>query len=151
MRTRQATVADLDVIVRHRRAMFTDMGVGDEAARDAMTAAARPFIEGALEDGSYLGWLVEDEGRVVAGGGVTIVPYQPTPSDPEPRRAWVLNMYTEPEYRRRGLAKELMLLMIAWCRSHGFNAVFLHASDEGRPLYEKLGFTATNEMRLVLE
>jgi GNAT superfamily N-acetyltransferase len=59
-------------------------------------------------------------------------------------------MYTEPEYRRRGLARKLMEIMIAWCKQEAFGSVLLHASDEGRPLYEALGFVATNEMRLKL-
>lgn len=150
-RIRQATVADVDIIVHHRRSMFADMGYGDEAARDAMATAARPFTEAALRDGSYRGWLVEDEDRVVAGGGLTIAGFQPTPLDPKPRRAWVLNMYTEQAYRRRGLAGELLQSMIGWCREQGFRSVSLHASDAGRPLYELLGFGPTNEMRLVLE
>ncbi len=88
-RIRQATVADVDIIVRHRCSMFADMGYGDEAARSAMATAARPFIEAALKDGSYRGWLVEDGDRVVAGAGLAIVGFQPTPLDPSPRRAWV--------------------------------------------------------------
>lgn len=150
-RIRQATVADVDIIVRHRCSMFADMGYGDEAGRSAMATAARPFIEAALKDGSYRGWLVEDGDRVVAGAGLAIVGFQPTPLDPSPRRAWVLNMYTEPAYRRRGLARELLQSMIVWCREQGFSSVFLHPSDAGRPLYELLGFKPTNEMRLVLE
>src|SRR5579872_3550615 len=96
IRIRQATAADVDVIVLHRRNMFADMGYGDEAQRETMAIAARPFIEAALKDGSYRGWFVEDQDRVVAGGGVAIVGFQPTPLDPNPRRAWILNMYTEP-------------------------------------------------------
>ena len=49
-------------------------------------------------------------------------------------------MYTEPEHRRRGLARRLMAEMIAWCRAAGLGSVSLHASDAGRPLYEALGF-----------
>jgi GNAT superfamily N-acetyltransferase len=62
----------------------------------------------------------------------------------------ILNMYVEREHRRRGIARALMEKMIAWCRENGFVSVGLHASDEGRPLYEQLGFEATNEMRLKL-
>jgi GNAT superfamily N-acetyltransferase len=151
LRIRQATPADVDVIVIHRHRMFADMGYGDEAQREAMTIAARPFIESALADGSYRGWLVEDQGRVVAGGGVAIVGFQPTPFDPNPRKAWILNMYTEPAYRRRGLATELLRRMISWCHEQGFKSVALHASNAGRPIYEQLGFKPTNEMRLPLE
>jgi GNAT superfamily N-acetyltransferase len=147
---RQATVADVDVIIHHRRSMFADMGVGDEAARDVMAGAARPFVAAALRDGSYRGWLVEVDGRVVAGGGIIIVGFQPTPVDPAPSRVWVLNMYTEPAFRRQGLARLVIETILAWCREHGIVRVYLHASEEGRPLYESLGFEATNEMKLML-
>jgi GNAT superfamily N-acetyltransferase len=59
-------------------------------------------------------------------------------------------MYTEPGARRRGVAKRLLEAMIEWCRTKGFSAVSLHASDAGRPLYEMVGFQQTNEMTLKL-
>ena len=130
--------------------MFGDMGDGSEAELDAMVSNARPFIESSLRDGSYRAWLIEVGGRVVAGGGVAIVAYQPTPFDEVARRAFVLNMYTEPAYRRQGLAKQVLEAIIAWCREQRFKAVLLHASDAGRPLYRNVGFEPTNEMRLFL-
>jgi GNAT superfamily N-acetyltransferase len=130
--------------------MFADMGDGSAAARDAMVSSARPLIEESLRNGSYRGWLAEVDGRVVAGGGVAIVAYQPTPFDALPRRAWILNMYTEPAFRHQGLARQLLESIVAWCREAGLQSVSLHASDAGRPLYEQFGFTPTNEMRLVL-
>lgn len=151
LKIRPATPADAEVIVHHRRRMFEDMGYRDEAAEDAMVAAARPVIEAGLHDGSYQGWLVEADGQVVAGGGVTILPFQSNPHDPGSRRAWIQNMYTEPGYRRRGLARQILTVIVAWCEAEGFRAVHLHASDEGRPLYEAAGFRPTSEMRLVLE
>ncbi|MBN2372051.1 MAG: GNAT family N-acetyltransferase [Vicinamibacteria bacterium] len=150
-RIRQATVADVDIIVQQRRGMFAEMGYGDEESRDAMAIAARPFVEAAIEDGSYRGWLAVDGDRVVAGGGLAIVSFQPTPLDLCPRRVWVLNMYTEPAYRRRGMARVLLQGMIRWCGEQGYKSMYLHASDKGRPLYESLGFRPSNEMRLVLE
>jgi GNAT superfamily N-acetyltransferase len=57
-------------------------------------------------------------------------------------------VYTKAVYRRRGLARELMKTAMEWCAREGVGTVILHASDEGRPLYEKLGFEATNEMSL---
>jgi ribosomal protein S18 acetylase RimI-like enzyme len=55
-----------------------------------------------------------------------------------------------PEYRRRGIARSIMRELIDRWRSQGFDCVCLHASDEGRPLYEQIGFQPTNEMRLNL-
>jgi GNAT superfamily N-acetyltransferase len=148
---REVTAADLDVVMHHRRSMFADMGNRQPASLDAMEAGSRPLFDRGLADGSYRGWLAEDEdGRVVAGGGIIMLKYHSSPHDPEPRRAWIVNMYTEREYRRQGLARRLMEEMIAWCRAQRMTTVYLHASDEGRALYDSLGFTPTNEMRLHL-
>ena len=147
---RQATIGDVETILRHRRCMFADMGRGDERSREAMVAATRSFIAAGLKDGSYRGWLLQVGGQVVAGGGVAIADFQPTPWDLSPKRAWIVNVYTEPEFRRRGLARQLLEAILAWCRDQQLHAIFLHASDAGRPLYESLGFQPTSEMRLVL-
>jgi predicted GNAT family acetyltransferase len=63
----------------------------------------------------------------------------------------IVNVYTEPDHRRRGLARRLMVTMLDWLRQEGYGTVSLHASDYGRALYESLGFRATNEMRLQLK
>ena len=63
----------------------------------------------------------------------------------------IVNVYTEPAYRRRGLARRLMVAMLEWAHGEGYGTVSLHASDFGRSLYESLGFKATNEMRLQLK
>jgi GNAT superfamily N-acetyltransferase len=131
--------------------MFADMGYRDEASLDAMEATSAPFIKAGLENGSFRGWLVEAGGCVVAGGGVVMIDYPSSSRDPSARRAYILNMYTEPEYRKRGLAKLIVEAMIRWCRERGFSFVSLHASDDGRHLYETVGFKPTNEMRLVLK
>ena len=151
IKIRMANVADLETIMHHRRCMFSEMGFRNEAALDAMATTSDPFIRAGLADGSYRGWLLEKDGRVIAGGGVVTLGYPSSPNDPRPLRAWILNVFTEPEYRGQGLAKQLMEAMIAWCRKQGFKWVVLHASDAGRHLYETLGFKPTNEMRLALE
>ncbi|MBZ5726230.1 MAG: GNAT family N-acetyltransferase [Acidobacteriia bacterium] len=68
---------------------------------------------------------------MVGGSGVLVVPWLGSPTDPAPRRAWILNVYTEPEFRRRGIAHRPMDTAVAWCRAAGFRTVSLHASSEG--------------------
>ena len=131
--------------------MFEAMAFTDPLALGAMLASSTPLLRRGLNDGTYRGWLVETAGAgIVAGGGVIILEFQSHPIDPVPRRAWVVNMFTEPEHRRRGLARQLMETMTGWCRAEGMRHLYLHASDEGRALYESLGFERTNEMRLAL-
>ena len=151
MLIREATVADLTTIMRHRRGMFYDMGYCDKAALDAMEAISAPFIKTGLEKGSFRAWLAEVNGAVVAGGAVLIFGHPSAPYDLNLQRAMILNMYTEPEHRHRGFAKAIVETIIEWCRAQGFTSVSLRASDAGRHLYEDLGFTQTNEMRLLLK
>jgi GNAT superfamily N-acetyltransferase len=150
---RLATVMDAPIIVHHRRAMFTDIGLGDSKDLDAMEATFAPYVTRALGDGSYRGWLAETEDRrVVAGGGLIVHEWPARPGNPsDPRRAYILNVYTEPDHRKQGLARRIMTVILAWCRAEGLKAVSLHASTYGRSLYESLGFEKTNEMRLRLE
>ncbi len=149
---RSATPQDCAVILHHRRSMFQDMGEGSSEDLERMVEATAPWLAGALADGSYHGWLAEDpQGQIVAGGGVLISSWPAGPHDPVTRRALIINVYTEPEARRQGLARQLMLLMIQWLKEQGFSSVVLHASDAGRPLYQDLGFVPTNEMRLRLK
>jgi GNAT superfamily N-acetyltransferase len=150
-RVRRATLADLPVVMHHRRSMFEEMKYGDPLSLDATDAASESFFRKKMEEDKYFGWFIEDsEGNVVAGGGIVILDYQPQPLDPSPLRAYVVNMYTESPHRRQGFARLLMDTMIAWCKERRMNLLFLHASKDGRPLYESLGFNPTNEMRLDL-
>jgi GNAT superfamily N-acetyltransferase len=149
LRVRPASIEDLDILIHHRREMFREMGYTDHALLDDVTASAEAYFRTALPNGAYLGWLAEtDDGEVVGGGGLLIAAWPGFPGEKQSRRAWILNMYTEPAHRRQGVAKRLVETMVEWCRTEGFTAVALHASKEGRPLYESFGFQPTNEMRL---
>jgi GNAT superfamily N-acetyltransferase len=117
-----------------------------------MQGTAERFLPEALARGQYRGWLAETaDRRVIAGAGIAIAAWPGSPDDPAPRRAWILNVYTVPEFRRRGIARRLMETVVAWCREQGFRSVALHASQFGRGLYEQMGFRPTNEMRLRLK
>ena len=129
--------------------MFRDMVEGTVEELDRMVEVAGPWLAQALADGSYRHWLALDgAGRVTGGGGVLLCPWPASPKDPCTQRAVILNVYTEPEFRKRGIAGQIMLTILAWLKEQGLRAVNLHASAEGRSLYERLGFEATNEMRL---
>jgi GNAT superfamily N-acetyltransferase len=147
---REARTDDIPHIMHHRTRMYWDMGNHDEEAHGRMLVSTEAFLRDAMPRGAYRAWMAEAEGRVIGGAGVTIVSWAGSPDDPAPRRGWIQNVYTEPEFRRRGLAQRLVDCVVEWCRKNGFVSVSLHASDFGRPLYEKMGFRQTNEMRLRL-
>ncbi|MCU1233598.1 MAG: GCN5-related N-acetyltransferase [Candidatus Solibacter sp.] len=149
IRIRPATPSDIPHVVLHRKRMFADMGRGTEADREAMGLTTAAYLRDAMPSGKYRGWLAETSaGDVVSGVGVAIYDWPGSPDDPAQRRGIVINVYTEPEFRRRGIARRLMDTLVEWCRAEGFGSVALHASKDGRPLYEAMGFQPTNEMRL---
>jgi GNAT superfamily N-acetyltransferase len=148
---REAGIEDIPHILHHRSSMYWDMGNQDLDAHRRMLVSAEACLRAAMPQGGYRGWMAETaDGRVIAGVGIRIVEWSGSPDDPTPRRAWIQNVYTEPEFRRQGLAQRLMDTAVEWCRAEGFVSVSLHASVFGRPLYEKMGFEQTNEMRLRL-
>lgn len=145
---RTATVADAPVIAHHRASMFRDMGVIDNAAAASLETASQSYLLTAMASDEYLAWLVESRDTVVAGGGMIIRRLLPRPGHMNGGlEAHILNMYTEPSHRRRGLARTIMTAMLDWCHVQGIKRITLHASDQGRPLYKSLGFIQTNEMR----
>jgi GNAT superfamily N-acetyltransferase len=152
IRIRAAALPDIPHVLHHRCSMFAEMGRGNAAEHARMVETTQAYLQRAMPSGKYVGWLAETaEGRVVAGAGVAMGDWPGSPDDPTGKRALVLNVYTEPEFRRQGIARRLMLAVIGWCRDEGLRTLSLHASDFGRALYEELGFRPTNEMRLYLK
>ncbi|HMD49750.1 MAG TPA: GNAT family N-acetyltransferase [Bryobacteraceae bacterium] len=149
---RRAAADEADTIVSHRRAMFHEMGYRDDQVLDAMCEAFRPWVIRMIHSGEYHAWFaVAPDGSIAAGLGLWLMDWPPHMVGPGARRANILNVYTSPDHRRQGLARRLMDTSLDWCRAHCIRAVILHSSDQGRPLYNSLGFRPTNEMRLVLE
>jgi len=139
----------VETITEHRRAMFSDMGHRDTAALDEMSAAFRPWVAERLRSGEYLAWVAVAEGSIAAGAGLWLMDWPPHLIGRGSRRGNILNVYTRPEYRRLGMARALVETAVGWCRANRIGCVILHASADGRALYESLGFRATNEMRLL--
>ena len=146
---RRASAADLDILVEHRRAMFRDMGYSDEAALTSMASRFRPWLLEHLNGGDYLAWLASaPDGLIAAGTGLWLMDWPPHMIGRGARRGNILNVYTHANFRRQGLARQLMTTVLAWCQENGVDTIILHASPSGRAMYEALGFKQTNEMRL---
>lgn len=142
---RKATLADVPVLLSYRRAMAKEMDRADEPAVNRMIVA-EPYLRSAIPEGRWHSWIAEPGGC----GSVEIVEWVPGRQDPTPRRAWIHSLYVEPAFRRRGIGRQLTETITRWCREQGFEWVYLHASEQGRPLYESLGFRPSSEMRLKL-
>lgn len=149
---RPVTSDDLELICRHREEMFRASNAPDrtEDILTSMTAAFRIWAALRLKDGRYFGYMLEDDGVVVAGIGLMVIDWPPHPSHPtEDKRGYVLNVFVEPSHRRRGLANKLMSMAESDFRSLGIFFGVLHATRMGKPLYEQMGWGTTSEMTKV--
>jgi GNAT superfamily N-acetyltransferase len=155
---RLADVSDAALIASHRARMFQEMGLVPESLFEAYRARCETGLREMLHSGEYIGWLAwpnEFPDQIVAGAGVQLRRTLPHPvgepgeeiSIGEGRQAIIINVFTEPEWRRRGLAKLIVEQIVAWARAGRLDRLVLHASDEGRSLYAKMGFVQTSEMR----
>ncbi len=157
-RVRHATPADADTIAWHRARMFHDMGDVPSDLFDEFRVKSKLAIEEMLTRGEYVGWLASPDDasdHIIGGAGVQLQRALPRPfisvagtKVSDGRLGVIINVFTEPEWRRRGVAAMLLRRLIEWTRAEQIDRVILHASDEGRSLYERLGFVAGNEMRL---
>src|SRR5438128_2267631 len=138
-RIRPATLDDVEGLVHHRVAMFSEMRVSFDA--DSVTNAFRDWVTRLLPAGTYRGWVVElPSGEIVAGGGMTILTWPPGPWYVGGRMAFVYNIYTEPAHRRHGLARMIMDAIHTWCRDEGIGVAALNASGQAQRLYESMGY-----------
>ncbi len=130
------------MLVHHRIAMFPDIGIPMDIP--ALSVEFDRWLGQTMPSGTYRAWLVEaDGGEIVAGGGITVLPWPPGPRYLGDRLVFVYNVYTAPAHRRRGLARIVMEAIHAWCRENGVMWVALNASVDGQPLYESMGYTVT--------
>jgi len=148
---RTATLDDVETIVGHRRDMFRDIWHSEEGRLRSMVTRFGPWLTEKMRAQEYLAWLaVTEDGEVAAGTGLWLMDWPAHVLGSSARRGNIVNVYTEGAFRRRGLARVLMEVAVDWCRENRVDVVILHASPEGRALYESLGFEASNEMRMRL-
>lgn len=144
--TRRATGDDIPYIVDCRRRMFAEMGASDYLDAANIDSRYRAWIAPRIADSRYVGWIAETASEAVASVGLELLEHQPHPASQNNLRGHVVNVYVEAAHRQQGLARHLMSTLLEWCAQQQIGLITLHASDAARPLYQALGFKATNEM-----
>lgn len=151
MDIRTLCIDDLDLVCQHREEMFRDAGT-DNDVLVTMTEHFREWLKPHLLDDSYFGYVMLDGGAPVAGIGLMLIDWPPHPMHlTQDKRGYVLNVFVEPDYRNRGLARELMNLAEAEFVRRGVSYAVLHATEKGKSLYQGLGWNGTTEMAKALD
>ncbi|KAA0547129.1 GNAT family N-acetyltransferase [Bacillus sp. BGMRC 2118] len=138
---RKATINDIEQMIELRKIQLIDEGLQptdiDKELYD--------FFSESLSEGRLIQYLVEDGGKIVASGAVMFYDFPPSFSNPTGKKAYFANMYTDDQYRGKGIATNLLTRLVEEVRLMGVSKIWLAASEMGRPVYKKFGFTETNE------
>lgn len=128
--------------------MWSAIGHRTEAEISEHDGRYRRWARPRLASGELVGVVAESpEGRPVGSGLVWFRSDQPRPKIPMLTIPYILSMYTDPGWRGRGIASEIVRRLVVACRTRGYPSVVLHASEQGRSVYRHLGFERTWEMR----
>lgn len=149
---RRARRSDLATLVAHRSAMWREIGGHSEAAVALEARAYRRWLRRALSRRRLVAWVATGRDGEPAGSGcLWFVEAQPRPRELAPLEPYLLSMYTHPAYRGRGIASAIVQAASTLARRRGYGRVTLHASEAGRPVYRRLGFERSWEMRRLFE
>lgn len=141
LKYQKATIDDLELLVDLRLTVLRAANRLDDSVDLAQVREnTRAYYKTALQDKSHLAYLVYDETSLVGTGGISFYRVMPTYHNPTGENAYIMNMYTSPAYRNRGIATHLLQQLVSDARALGISRITLDATPMGRPLYERFGF-----------
>ncbi len=148
---KKATIEDIDELVRTRIIVLrTANKLSDDVDMSLVEKESYEYYMRALETGEHIAYLVYDNETFIGAGGVSFYQVMPTYHNPTGRKAYIMNMYTAPEYRRQGIAFHTLDLLVKDAWEQGVSQIALEATEMGQPLYEKYGFVKMeDEMELI--
>ena len=148
---RRAGSHDRELLTRLRlEVLRAANGLEEDVDLSRTELESRRYYETCFPEDSHAAWLVFDGEEVVGTGAVSFYQVMPTYHNPSGKKAYIMNMYTRPDYRRRGIAYRVLELLTAEAEMRQIDVVTLEATAAGRPLYEAFGFTAMrDEMELL--
>ena len=134
---RKLTAEDLDPFIRMRITQLREEGATEQID---LVPALKDYYRRHLKDGTFVSWLAVDGEKIVGTSGMSFVEKPPYFSCPSGRIGLLSSMYTDPAYRRRGIARELLDRVVEEARAYGCGSVQITASDMGVLLYSAFGF-----------
>ena len=147
---RIATIEDIEVLTETRVEVLRAANkLADTVDMTLVKKESLHYYQKALEDGNHVAVLVYDGDLFIGAGGVSFYTVMPTYHNTSGKKAYIMNMYTKPEYRRKGIAYQTLDILVDACRKRNVTHITLEATEMGRALYEKYGFVAMqDEMQL---
>lgn len=145
-----AGAEEIELLVQTRiRVLRAANGLGNNVDMTQVESRTRAYYQQAGD--SHAALLVYDGDRVIATGGVSFYRVMPTYHNPSGEKAYIMNMYTAPEYRRQGVARKTLDMLVEACHQRGVRFITLEATEAGRALYASYGFVPMNDEMILSE
>ena len=128
---------DLDIFIEMRINQLREEGAKEDAD---LRPALRDYYMRHMKDGTFVSWIAEDEGKIIGTSGMSFVEKPPYFGCPSGKMGLLSSMFTNPAYRRKGIAKELLHRVVEEAKNYGCGTVQITASDMGVKLYTAYGF-----------
>ena len=138
---RRLTKDDLDTFIDMRIRQLREEGAKEEID---LIPPLRDYYDRHMSDGTFVSWLALDKDKIIGTSGMSFVEKPPYFGCPSGRIGLLSSMFTDPDYRRMGIAKELLNRVVEEARAYGCGAVQITASDMGVKLYTAYGFVHNN-------
>lgn len=137
----KASLIDIDVLTQLRMEVLI---AANNLQKDVDMSVVREetyhYYEHCFKDDSHVAYLAYDGDKIIGTGAISIYSVMPTYSNPSGKKAYIMNMYTKPEYRRCGIAYEILDYLVIEAKKRHITEITLEATIGGKPLYEKYGF-----------
>ena len=134
---RKLTENDLETFISMRITQLREEGATDEMD---LSPALMDYYQRHLANGTFVSWLALDGDKIIGTSGMSFVEKPPYFGCPTGRIGLLSSMYTNPDYRRQGIARELLRRVVEEARTYGCGTVQITASDMGVLLYSDFGF-----------
>ena len=147
MEYRIATTDDIEELMDIRLEMLrivNNLKEEQDFSDELVTYSRKYFIDGNQET-----CLAFDNGVAIGCASISYIEVMPTFSHPTGKRAHLMNVYTRAEYRRQGIARKMVQMLIDNAKRKGVSEISLDATESGRPLYKSLGFKASEECMVI--
>ena len=132
---------ELDVFIEIRINQLREEGANEDID---LKPALMDYYMRHMKDGTFISWIALDEGRIIGTSGMSFVEKPPYFGCHSGKIGLLSSMYTNPSYRRMGIAKELLNRVVEEARNYGCGTVQITASDMGVKLYTAYGFVHNN-------
>ncbi|MCL5260379.1 MAG: GNAT family N-acetyltransferase [Gammaproteobacteria bacterium] len=143
---RLASQSDLELLVKFRVAILRELNIlKDDTEAKLMEPEFRNYIASKMEKKELFCWLIEHAAKAVCVGKAVIYDAPPKSITSRGKEAYIFGVYTIPEMRGQGLGTLVMKHIIDQLHLQGYNNIWLRASKNGKPIYEKLGFATAKK------